>query len=81
MAYPHFRVGIEGKSKAHHLTDDAFESDPVRDANLAIVGWIIIHVTWAQLQKDPAGVVCRVRRALGSRRLLTPCYAEPGSAV
>lgn len=47
VAYPQFRVGIEGKSRAHHLTDEAFESDPVRDANLAIAGWIIIHVTWA----------------------------------
>jgi hypothetical protein len=36
VAYPAFRVGIEGKSRAHHLTDEAFEADPVRDANLAI---------------------------------------------
>jgi very-short-patch-repair endonuclease len=70
VAFPDFRVGIEGKSKAHHLTDEAFESDPVRDANLAIAGWITIHVTWAQLQQDPAGVVRRVCRALESRGLV-----------
>jgi very-short-patch-repair endonuclease len=52
------------------LTDEAFESDPVRDANLAIAGWITIHVTWAQLQQDPAGVVRRVCRALESRGLV-----------
>lgn len=67
VAYPEFRVGVEGKSRAHHLTDDAFEADPIRDANLAIAGWIIIHVTWAQLRNDPAGVIRRVRRALLSR--------------
>jgi very-short-patch-repair endonuclease len=67
VAYPEFRVAIEGKSRAHHLTDAAFESDPVRDAELAIAGWIVIHVTWAQLQDDPDGVVRRVRRALRSR--------------
>ena len=67
VAYPEFRVGVEGKSRAHHLTDEAFESDPVRDSNLAIAGWIIIHVTWAQLRDDPAGVIRRVRRALLSR--------------
>ena len=67
VAYPAFRVGIEGKSRAHHLTDEAFESDPVRDADLAIAGWIIIHVTWAQLRHDRAGVVRRIRRALLSR--------------
>jgi hypothetical protein len=67
VAYPGFRVGIEGKSRAHHLTDEAFEADLVRDANLAIAGWIIIHVTWAQLQDDPDGVIRRVRKALESR--------------
>jgi very-short-patch-repair endonuclease len=70
VAYPGLRVGIEGKSRQHHLTDEAFESDPVRDTNLAIAGWIVIHVTWAQLQDDPEGVVRRVRRALESRGLL-----------
>ena len=70
VAYPEFLVGIEGRSRAHHLTDEAFESDPLRDANLAIAGWIIIHVTWTQLQEDPAGVVRRVCRALESRGVL-----------
>jgi hypothetical protein len=42
----------------------------VRDANLAIEGWIIIHVTWAQLYDDPEGVVRRVVRALRIRGLL-----------
>ncbi len=37
VAYPDFRIGIEGKSKAHHLTDAAFETDPVRDANLGFL--------------------------------------------
>jgi very-short-patch-repair endonuclease len=70
VAFPEFLVGIEGKSRKDHLTDEAFESDPIRDANLAIAGWIIIHVTWAQLQSDPDGVIRRVRRALRSRGLL-----------
>jgi very-short-patch-repair endonuclease len=70
VAFPDFRVGIEGKSRAHHLTDEAFEADPIRDANLAIAGWIIIHVTWAQLQDDRDGVVRRIRRALESRGVL-----------
>src|SRR5205823_12183629 len=42
VAYPEFRIAIEGKSRAHHLTDAAFESDPLRDAELAIAGWIEI---------------------------------------
>ncbi|MGH9038350.1 MAG: hypothetical protein ACRD0O_21550 [Acidimicrobiia bacterium] len=67
VAYPEFKVGVEGKSKAHHLTEEAFESDSVRDADLAIAGWIIIHVTWARLRDDPEGVVRRIRRALSRR--------------
>jgi very-short-patch-repair endonuclease len=67
VAYPEFRVGIEGKSRTEHLTDEAFEADPVRDANLAIRGWIVIHVTWTQLHDDPDGVVRRVRKVLESR--------------
>jgi hypothetical protein len=39
----------------------------------AIAGWIIIHVTWAQLQEDPAGVVRRVCRELESRDLPAGC--------
>jgi len=67
VAFPAYKVGVEGKSKAHHLTDLAFESDSIRDADLTMDGWIIIHVTWARLRDDPAGVVRRVRRALSRR--------------
>ena len=67
VAYPEFKVGVEGKSKAHHLTDETFESDSVRDADLAIAGWIIIHVTSAQRRADPVGVVRRIERALSRR--------------
>ena len=70
VAYPEFRVGIEGKSKKDHFTDEAFESDPVRDSELGIAKWTVIHVTWAQLHDDPAGVIRRVRRALLSRGAL-----------
>ena len=67
VAYPELRVGVEGKSKAHHLTDVAFEVDSVRDADLAIAGWILIHVTWAQIRDDPAGVIRRVQQAIRRR--------------
>jgi very-short-patch-repair endonuclease len=67
VAYPELLIGIEGKSKEHHLNDEAFESDPMRDADLAIAGWIIIHVTWAQIDRDPAGVVRRIRQAITRR--------------
>jgi hypothetical protein len=76
VAYPEFRVGIEGKSKKEHFTDEAFEYDPVRDTELGIAGWIIIHVTWAQLHDDPAAVVRRVQRALLSRRASPPPPTE-----
>jgi putative AbiEi antitoxin of type IV toxin-antitoxin system len=67
IAYPEPRVLVECKSKQHHLTDEAFEADPVRDADLAIDGWIVIHVTWGHLRNDPDGVLRRVRKALVRR--------------
>lgn len=66
-AYPECKVGIEGRSKLAHFSDEAFEKDPLRDADLALAGWIILHITWAHLRDDPAGVLRRVRRALESR--------------
>jgi hypothetical protein len=66
-AYPAFEVGVECRSKEHHFTDEAFEADALREADLAIDGWLIVQVTWAQLQGDPEGVVRRVERALASR--------------
>jgi hypothetical protein len=66
-AYPEGKVGLEYKSRAHHLTDEAFETDPVRDADLSIEGWVVIHVTRAHLWNDPDGVVRRVARALSRR--------------
>jgi hypothetical protein len=66
-AYPERKVGLEYKSKAYHLTDEAFETDPVRDADLAIEGWVVIHITKGHLGNDPNGVVRRVRRALSRR--------------
>jgi very-short-patch-repair endonuclease len=60
-------LGIECRSKKHHFTDEAFETDPIRDADLGIDGWLVLQVTWAQLQLDPKGVVRRVERALGKR--------------
>jgi hypothetical protein len=66
-AYPPAKLGIECRSKQHHFTDEAFESDPIRDADLGIEGWLVLQVTWAQLQLDPNGVVRRVERALDRR--------------
>jgi len=78
VAYPDAKVGVEGRSKAHHFTDEAFEADPVRDADLATEGWLIIHVTWAQLSRNPEGVVRRVARALSRRAgVATSAAADP----
>ena len=67
VAYPELKIGIEGKSKAHHMTDEAFESDPVREADLAIAGWLMLQVTWGHIDRDPGGVLRRVRQAINKR--------------
>jgi hypothetical protein len=70
IAYPPAKLGIECRSREHHFTDEAFESDPIRDAYLGIDGWLVLQVTWAQLQLDPKGVIRRVERALAKRQAL-----------
>lgn len=67
LAYPDLRIDIECHSKDAHLNEAAFERDPVRDNALVLAGWIVLHFTWNRYQRDPAGIVAEVRRALRAR--------------
>jgi very-short-patch-repair endonuclease len=58
---------IELDGRAFHDTDRAFERDRARDRCLAVAGWLVIRVTWQQLESDPAGVLHDLRALLDSR--------------
>jgi len=67
LAYPRYRILIEGDSRRWHGTFDAFENDRTRDNAAQIAGWIILRITWRMLQNEPSRVIQTVKAALESR--------------
>jgi very-short-patch-repair endonuclease len=59
------RVAVELDSRSIHGTRKKFESDRQRGRILVAEGWRTIHVTWRQLQEEPAAIVGDLRKALG----------------
>lgn len=64
LAWPRLLVAVECHSKEYHFTDAAFDADPIRTGELAVAGWLVLHVTWNEFSRHPGRVVDRVRRAL-----------------
>jgi hypothetical protein len=67
LAYPDAMVAIELDDKDTHLTDKAFEEDPVRENRLKLAGWLVLRYTWDRLVDEPNVIVDEVRAALRSR--------------
>ncbi len=66
LAYPERLLAIELDGKDKHLTDEAFEADPVRDNRLCLAGWDVLHYTWHRFVDAPVDVVREVCAALES---------------
>ncbi|MEY2453062.1 MAG: hypothetical protein QOD92_2636 [Acidimicrobiaceae bacterium] len=67
LAYPDAMVAIELDDKESHLTDKAFEEDPVRENRLKLAGWLVLRYTWDRLINEPNVIVDEVREALRVR--------------
>ena len=66
LAYPAERVGIEFDGFAEHgLLRSTFDDDRVRDNELRLAGWLVLHFT---SRSRPAEVVETTKRALLGRR-------------
>jgi very-short-patch-repair endonuclease/predicted transcriptional regulator of viral defense system len=65
------RLVVELDSRTHHDTDDAFEVDRERDADLLNAGFSVARVTSRRLRRDAAREAERLRRIL-DRRSTTP---------
>jgi hypothetical protein len=59
------RVAVELDSRSVHGTNKNFESDRQRDRILVAEGWRTVHVTWRQLQEEPAAIAADLQAALG----------------
>lgn len=64
FAYPWAKVAIEADSYKFHSGRQAWEDDLKRRNALTARGWLVIHVTYRQMQEDLSEVVARIREAL-----------------
>jgi len=62
---------VEADGWEHHRDRAAFEADRARDAELRLMGYEVIRVTYRQVLEDPARVA-RVLRASGPRVTFRP---------
>jgi hypothetical protein len=75
VAYVDVKVDVECDGREGHLNARSFEEDRIRNNNLALDGWLVLHVTWRRLKDNPAAVVAEVREALRQR------YADQSSGL
>ncbi|MGZ4305667.1 MAG: hypothetical protein ACXVEW_07595 [Solirubrobacteraceae bacterium] len=52
---------------AYHSTRSAFERDRAKGAALAAAGFLVIRITWLQMEHEPLVVVVHVAQALARR--------------
>jgi very-short-patch-repair endonuclease len=62
LAFPDHRLAIEVDGMAYHVDTDRFQHDRTRGNDLVLLGWTVLHFTWADLIHRP-NMVLRVIRA------------------
>jgi very-short-patch-repair endonuclease len=68
FAYPTERVAIEADSYRWHGGRAKWERDLARRNVLTSLGWRVIHVTWAELTRNPDEMIRRIEMALTEAR-------------
>ena len=61
------RLIVEVDGFGFHSSRSAFEHDRRRDQRLAAAGYMVIRITWRQLEQEPLAVVARIAQALAGR--------------
>jgi len=67
FAYPEMKIAIEVQSHRWHSSWGAQRSDMDRLTRLQTQGWIIIQVTYEDLERHPDRVAGRIHEALDAR--------------
>jgi len=70
--WPEQRVVVETDGRDVHGHPRAFKRDRSRDADLAARGYVVVRVTWRQLEDEPLLVVARLAQVLAIRRSQPP---------
>jgi hypothetical protein len=66
--WPRERFGVELDGFTYHRTQAAFERDRLRDEDMKLAGISTQRVTVRRLERDPQGVIRRLRLLLEQRR-------------
>jgi hypothetical protein len=66
LAWPEWRVDLEGDGRLFHTSPGERRRDAARDAALGETDWAVERVTWLEVVESPEGVDARLRRC--SRR-------------
>lgn len=61
------RLIVEIDGYTYHASRSAFERDRAKDAVLAAAGYLVIRITWLQMEREPYVVVARLAQALARR--------------
>ena len=61
------RLIVEIDGYAYHSSRSAFERDRAKDAALAAAGYLVIRITWLQMEREPYVVVVQLAQALARR--------------
>jgi hypothetical protein len=67
FAYPDLLIGVEADSYAWHTGRKAFERDRIRLSEYASLGWIIVQITYREIQTYPDRPARRLERAIQQR--------------
>ena len=59
---------VELDSRQAHLTMHAFETDRERDRAAALAGWVVVRVTWRNLDDQPKRLTRDIERLLRRQR-------------
>jgi very-short-patch-repair endonuclease len=65
--WPKQRVIVEVDGYRFHSHRSAFERDHRKDLALQEAGYLVIRITWRQLEDEPLAVIAHVARALDRR--------------
>jgi very-short-patch-repair endonuclease len=67
--WPELRQIVELDGWQGHRTRTAFREDRARDRRLAVAGYSVTHITWNQLEDEPAAVAADLRVLLAPQPL------------
>src|ERR1043165_4359024 len=71
--WPDLRLIVELDGWEGHDSRSAFQDDRARDRALKVAGYSVVHLTWAQLDDEPAQIAADLQKLLGRAASTSTC--------